>query len=171
MIVDRTTRTRRKASLRKLLYTPLAVSILAGAVCAGTGIGAAAPITQTCVPTTTADKWWSLYNCTDQQIYGEWHHQVGFKSSDLVLVRDFPLKPKSHESRERFSSSGFEVKYWIGRICYDDEWWNFPITAPGQFDGNFSLWSNTDGGLRADWRSTGRQSSAKLVYNKADGPC
>ncbi|MDV6276357.1 hypothetical protein R3Q06_22930 [Rhodococcus erythropolis] len=172
MTEDRAFRTRRRASLRKLLYVPLAVGVLAGAISAGTGIGTAAPGPQTCVPTTQAEKWWSLYNCTDQPIYGQWHHQVGSKTSDLNLVKDGQEQPLGREMRERFSSPGYET-YWIGHICYDHKWWNLPMTNPQQFDGNFSLWNTADG-LRVDWNATGPWSSpytAKLVYNKAEGPC
>ncbi|MDV6274112.1 hypothetical protein R3Q06_11430 [Rhodococcus erythropolis] len=115
MTEDRTTR--RRVSLRKLIYIPLAVGVLAGAVGAGTGIGAAAPAvpsTGVTAPTSTTDTasasgsgrpgwdWWSLYNDTGKPIYGTWTEQTGGrKAVTLDLVKDMPLPSPGHESRPR----------------------------------------------------------------------
>ncbi|MFC9768322.1 hypothetical protein [Rhodococcus jostii] len=153
MTEDHTTRTRRTASMRKLLYTPLAVGILAGAVCAGTGLGTAAPATApdaVAASTSTPDaatasttrvidrNWWSLSNDTGKPIYGEFNYQVGTQRSNLILDKDLQLQQGGREGRPWLHSSGFQSEYWTGHICYDHKWWNIPPTEFYTNDGSFS---------------------------------
>ncbi|MFC9769659.1 hypothetical protein [Rhodococcus jostii] len=182
MTADHTTR--RKASLRKLLYIPLAVGVLAGAVGAGTGLGTAAAIpdpdavtTSTPTPDTAPGSagdshWWTLKNDTGQPIYGTWSEQTGSDVSALEVVKDMPLPSGGHESRPRNDSSYGQYghkSYWMGHICYNNAWWNFPRTETYLVDETFSLWSD-GGGLHASW-ATWYLDEVSLVLNPHEAPC
>ncbi|MFC9761631.1 hypothetical protein [Rhodococcus jostii] len=181
MTADHTPRTRRRASLRKLLYAPLAVSVLAGAVCAGTGIGFSAPDVVTAssstpdTPPASTDPgmdWWTLANVTGQPIYGEWSEQSGSAVSKVHIVPDMQLSSPGHESRPRTDNALRGAPYWMGHICYNHVWWNFPRTeqhlAP---NAQFTL-DVVKGKPRATWMTqTGTTPSVDLTENKAEGSC
>ncbi|MDV6275323.1 hypothetical protein R3Q06_17645 [Rhodococcus erythropolis] len=181
MAEERTTGTRRRSSLRKLLYTPLAVGVIAGTVCAGTGIGIAAPgaaAASTSTPDSPLESgdipgydWWTLKNETGESIYGEWSTQVGSTVSELKITSDWPLKNGGFESRPTLGAA-FRHTYWMGHICYQHTWWNLDRYQFGlDIDGTFTL---TVGfaGLFAEWNSNPySKSGAFLVRNWADGSC
>ncbi|MDV6276856.1 hypothetical protein R3Q06_25505 [Rhodococcus erythropolis] len=177
MTANHTTRTRRMARLRKLLYVPLAVSVLAGAVCAGTGIGTAAPIPAPDAVTASAgpsQDWWSLSNDTGQPIYGMFNYQVGPQKSDLVIAKDRPMQQGGREGRQWWHSAfGWSNEYWSGHICYDHKQWNIPLTQFSVIDAGFTLRHDSAGGLKLDWNPIypTDPSSVPFTYNKAEGPC
>ncbi|MFC9769089.1 hypothetical protein [Rhodococcus jostii] len=187
MTVDLTTRTRRIVRLPKLLYISLAVGILAGAVCAGTGLGTAAPISALDVVTASSSTpdtppasarpgwdWWSLVNNTGQPIYGTWSQQVGDISSELEVVKDRPMPQEGHESRPRvhWSSSSDYQPYWMGHICYDHKWWNLP-RARRYPDSNaaFTLDVWPGGRLHATWNPVSGPFDEFLILNPYEAPC
>ncbi|MFC9768933.1 hypothetical protein [Rhodococcus jostii] len=186
MTANPTTRARRMASPRKLLYTPLAVSILASAVCAGTGIGTAAtplpaPDTVTAsssTPDTPSESalpgWevWSLYNRTGQPIYGTWSQQTEDRRSEVKIIKDAPLPDGGYESQPQKEGDLWNTS-WEGHICYNREWWTLP-SGSRNVDNNavFALRA-VNGGLQATWNPIrpGAPSEATLDLNLADGPC
>ncbi|MFC9768105.1 hypothetical protein [Rhodococcus jostii] len=193
MTEDLTTRTRRRASLRKLLYTPLAVGVLAGAVCTGTGLSTATALpapdavinTPDALPASTGDAhWWSLYNDTGQPIYGEWSEQVGSPVSGLEVVKDWQMPQGGHESRPRINESfTLAFPYWWGHICYDHKQWNLGREERNVSDeGRFTLTARPGGGLDVVWEEGGGGGgimlaaarvtrTEHLVENVAEGAC
>ncbi|MDV6278505.1 hypothetical protein R3Q06_34445 [Rhodococcus erythropolis] len=203
MTTDRTARLRRMASLRTPLYIPLAVGVLAGAVGAGTGVGAAGPVTadpdavtasthsaststEDTAPGSAGDThWWSLYNYTGQSVYGEWSVQSGESVSETKTVKDWPLPSGSHESRGRNDSMLWKT-YWMGHICYNHAWYNFPRTHISMGDdATFVLWNaftpeaesggseNVPSGVRVSWNPADPRDPAKadLIRNPYEAPC
>ncbi|MFC9769092.1 hypothetical protein [Rhodococcus jostii] len=178
-----------------MLYAPLAVSVLAGAVCAGTGIGTATPDAVTASASTAdtppasanpAKNWWSLYNYTDKQVYGEFSVQSGKTVSEVKIDKDRQLASGGHESRPTIDSMLWK-SYWMGHICYNHTWYNFPRTEieMGE-DATFVLWNAfaSDGesggrsegvpaGIRVTWNpfDPTHASEADLIRNWAEAPC
>ncbi|MDV6278260.1 hypothetical protein R3Q06_32880 [Rhodococcus erythropolis] len=176
------TRTR-TAVLRKLRCLLVVASVVAGTTCVGTGFGTAMPgdvpgaVTVSAgapgtAPGSAGDKnWWSLYNYTGQSIYGEWSVQTGKNVSEVKLVEDWPLPFGDHESRARNESKWWK-SYWMGHICRNHAWWNFPRTEIVLADdAAFTLWYKN--GLQVGWNpwKTGAPATASLILNLADGPC
>ncbi|MDV6276858.1 hypothetical protein R3Q06_25515 [Rhodococcus erythropolis] len=195
MTEDRTSRTRRRASLRKLLYIPLAVGVLAGAISVGTGIGSTAP---TAAPdaggtasTSASDgptafagdpHWWSLYNDSGLPIYGEWSLQTGPKVIKLDIAKDLPLPFGSHESRPRIDDSGWSRSPradWTAHICFNHAWWSFDRTERNrtaiEFGGNDATFvlRGDNGVLKATWQPSDYRapSEASLDLDPGAGPC
>ncbi|MDV6278361.1 hypothetical protein R3Q06_33540 [Rhodococcus erythropolis] len=181
MTAHHTTRIR-MASLRKLLSTPLAVGILAGGVCAGTGLGTAAPVPDaitesTCAPDTPPAaagdlNWWFLYNFTGQPIYGEWSEQSGSAVSEVKRVKEVPLPDRGFESRGR-NDCGAWNPYWMGHICSNHAWWNLPRDVRRlSHDAAFTL-QLVNGSLKATWNPSDSRApfEAFLTRNWAEGSC
>ncbi|MFC9766649.1 hypothetical protein [Rhodococcus jostii] len=114
-----------KKWLRKAAYTPVAVAVLAGAVCAGAGIGSAA----TADPGTTPDALqssgiataWSMENRTDQSIYGQWDAWNSKReTSRVATTADNPWQPGAIAKSFQEAASS-----WSGRICYNKQYWDF----------------------------------------------
>ncbi|MDV6274113.1 hypothetical protein R3Q06_11435 [Rhodococcus erythropolis] len=174
-----------KKWLRNAAYAPMVVSVLAGAVCAGTGLGSAATDAIT-PPTSGGDRhWWSLYNNTGQPISGEWTEQIGAATSGLTLVKEIPEPQGGHESRPRISDAAHPLSnpYWWGHICYDHKKWNLDRQVRNVSDeGKFTLVAHASDGLDVVWEETnsgggkGLASSTvtrteHLVENTAEGSC
>ncbi|MFD7046225.1 hypothetical protein, partial [Rhodococcus jostii] len=114
----------------------------------------------------------TLKNDTGQPIYGTWSEQTGSDVSALEVVKDMPLPSGGHESRPRNDSSYGQYghkSYWMGHICYNNAWWNFPRTETYLVDETFSLWSD-GGGLHASW-ATWYLDEVSLVLNPHEAPC
>ncbi|MFC9768673.1 hypothetical protein [Rhodococcus jostii] len=177
-----------KKWLRKAAYAPLAVAVLAGAVCAGTGIGTAAPTTApeaVTASTSTKDtppasadpamNWWTLFNNTGQPIYGTWSEQSGSDVSELNLVPNMPLRSSGLESRPR-NDSPLWNSYWMGHICYRGAWWNFPREARSLGRDAFFRLTPADGdwnSLNVTWNSTGVEDPVvtPMIRNPHEAPC
>ncbi|MFC9769242.1 hypothetical protein [Rhodococcus jostii] len=173
----------RMASLWKLLYTPLAVGVVAGAVCAGTGVGTAAPIpgpdavtecrsTPDTPPGSAGDvHWWFLYNFTGEPIYGEWSEQSGSAVSEVKIAKDRQLPDRGYESRGR-NDCGAWNPYWMGHICSNHAWWNLPRDVRRlSHDAAFTL-QDVNGSLKATWNPSSRDPfEAFLTRNWAEGSC
>ncbi|MFC9769091.1 hypothetical protein [Rhodococcus jostii] len=189
----------RPDGMRRWAYVPLAVSVLAGAVCGGAGTGTAATTASTDVVTESAttpdaphgsagDKnWWSLYNYTGLPVYGEFSVQTGKAVSEVKIDKDRQLASGGHESRPTTNSVWWR-DYWMGHICFNHAWYNFPRTdITIDQDATFALWNGKVGdvesggrregvpaaGVYATWnpRSSKDPSKANLIRNWAEAPC
>ncbi|MFC9769669.1 hypothetical protein [Rhodococcus jostii] len=179
MTTERIT-TRRKPRPGMLFYISLAGSVLAGAVCAGTGTGAATPLaadavteSATTAPPPVPVTIWSLKNDTTLPIYGTWGEQEGTKSSGIDLKSWNALT--SHESVDAQVTDGgsFDRTHWWGHVCYDHTWRNLNgYSFPKEASVNLSR--GKDGGLWASFDGAGESwghKEVRLIDNVAEGRC
>ncbi|MFC9761630.1 hypothetical protein [Rhodococcus jostii] len=164
--------------------------VAAGSVCTGVGVGSAgtgaAPdaVTSSASTADTAPGsavlpgwvWWSLYNDTGEPVYGEWSEQVGGDVSVLNLVKDMSLRNEGHESRKRVDDGGWfsANSYWMGHICYNHAWWNFPRSKyTFGSDAAFRL-QVVNGGLQATLNPAYTEHPSEkvsLIRNPHEAPC
>ncbi|MFC9769243.1 hypothetical protein [Rhodococcus jostii] len=184
-MTDVSTKKNRPHRMRRWVYAPLVAAVTAGAICTGAGIGSAgtgaAPDAVT-ASTSTADtapgpagdkNWWSLYNFTSKPIYGEWSVQTGKNVSEVKIAKDRQLQTSNRESRPRNDSVWWK-SYWMGHICYNNAWWNFPRTAidvDQDFTFTLDVWPGDR--LHATWnpRVPGSPFDAFLIRNPYEAPC
>ncbi|MFC9768082.1 hypothetical protein [Rhodococcus jostii] len=182
MTVDHTARTRRRASIRKLLYTPLAVGILAGAVCAGTGIGAAAPAvdavaesTTTPAPSAPPANEWVLANETASPIYGLWSENRGDATSKVETDSDHPLEPGGTASRTNLDETAGHLTYWWAHVCYNHRWRNLNAGRSGPYLTDRMELKADGPHLAVEFFATGdlheRNGRAVLEDNPYEAPC
>ncbi|MDV6277350.1 hypothetical protein R3Q06_28025 [Rhodococcus erythropolis] len=140
MTEDLIIRTHRRASLRKLFYIPLAVGVLAGAVGAGTGIGAAASsdgVELAGTPTGsfqapevgTADHVWKLTNDqvgSNGPIWGELYKQQGSFTSTLTIPKNAPLALGQSSGAVKQISDVFYKEYTWGTLCFNHDQYTLP---------------------------------------------
>lgn len=128
-------RTFRQSGRRSLIHVLLAVGVLLGAGCAGTGIGAA---TGTDVYERAASvnesggtqSIW-MWNRTAFPIWGEMHQQKGENVSEHYVTKVDPLLTgKSASSQLSLGDVG--LVYTWGRWCYQGSWWNLPRQVYGR---------------------------------------
>lgn len=114
-----------KNLLRKAAYAPLAAAVLAGAVCAGAGIGSAATDADADV-NSTADVGWTVINDTDQTLTGgKFHkHEVDSWTFPESTIDVTGLAP--HESRSgTYQSTIFGLNYTRAEnVCYNNLKWS-----------------------------------------------
>ncbi|MDV6277717.1 hypothetical protein R3Q06_29930 [Rhodococcus erythropolis] len=116
--------TKNKNLLRKAAYAPLAAAVLAGAVCAGTGIGSAATDTGADAGVSVPDRTWRVVNDTGKELTGgkfgkmDENHPIG-----TIYVTG--LKPNearygSYESGGILDSNGTMAD----GVCYNNRMWH-----------------------------------------------
>lgn len=131
----------RKKMLRALLIAPVAVGVLAGAVVAGTGVGAAAPAES---PSQGAIAW-SVTNLTDQTLtvgrfYRQEFDQFGESTAQASRI-EFggpsyapALKPGDQATTDRHVPGKGITKTW-GDVCYQNTKWEISkkqaVDTPG----------------------------------------
>ncbi|MFC9768499.1 hypothetical protein [Rhodococcus jostii] len=173
MTEDHTTRTRRTVSLRKLLNTSLAVSVLAGAVWAGTGVGTAAPHeAPPSAPSTGAssDERWHVANDTDKTLIGEFYRQNHNNTSEAVFMppQKGVLPGQAQMSNRRQETNMFWYTYTWGRVCFKGFWWDLP-KREDNWDDDVHLYSASPDELYAQvGRASGR---APTRLTKTAGAC
>ncbi|MDV6278367.1 hypothetical protein R3Q06_33590 [Rhodococcus erythropolis] len=124
------TTTRRNPGLRTLLYIPLAAAVLAGAVCAGTGIGSAAstiasdPVTGSTAPghdLTDKEDGWHLINGTDQPLSVVWTERNGNNAETLGGGKPLTLQPGALAAAQAVQRDGTaDNTYWWGHVlCFN----------------------------------------------------
>ncbi|MFC9769422.1 hypothetical protein, partial [Rhodococcus jostii] len=171
----------RNPGLGMLFCLSLAGSVLAGAVCAGTGTGAATPLVADAVtesattapPPVPVKPMWSLKNDTTLPIYGTWGEQEGDKSSGVDRPAWRAWASNEVVYAEVTDGGSFDKTRWWGHVCYDHTWRNlngfwFPKEAIVQ------LFRETDGGLWASFDGAGEfwgYQAVRLIDNVAEGSC
>ncbi|MDV6278720.1 hypothetical protein R3Q06_35720 [Rhodococcus erythropolis] len=184
------TKMNRPYGMRRWTYAALVAAVTSVTVCSGAGTGSASAgagpdaVTTSVSAADTAPGsavlpgwvWWSFYNDTGQPIYGEWSEQVGDTVSVLNLVKNMPLRTEGHESRKRVDDEGWfpSRPYWMGHICYNHAWWNFPrsVYTFGS-DAVFRL-QVVNGGLQATLNPAYAEHPSEkvsFIRNPYEAPC
>ncbi|MFC9769597.1 hypothetical protein [Rhodococcus jostii] len=165
-----------KKWLRKAAYAPLAAAVLAGAVCAGTGIGSATTTDPATTPDTlqsgeTSSTAWSVQNLTGQPIYGQWDawNSDGAKSR-VAATADDPWQLGATAKADQVVTPNFGWTKWSGRTCYNKQYWDFyPVTLNLANNTAFKLEADSRGTLHASY-TTFEGASGDMDHKKALTP-
>lgn len=116
--------------VRWWLYAPLVAVVAAGSVCAGSGVGSAAPDATAGESGVVAvvdapNLMWYVKNSTSQAVWGEMHKRSAVDVSEIQISREQQLG-SGHMVAADQPIAWWSREYTWGRICYRGAWWNLP---------------------------------------------
>ncbi|MDV6278317.1 hypothetical protein R3Q06_33280 [Rhodococcus erythropolis] len=167
---------RNKDRFRAAAYAPLVAAVLAGTICAGTGIGTAAPTAAAIVTVPPPiQNMWQLINTTDTPIYGNWAQQRAGDSSEIIRGIWGPLKPGESASAAQVKMTFGRYEYWWAHVCYNHMWRNLNGGVAGQYETDYAeLEKTATGGLAVEFFHGDlheRNGRVVLEDNPAEGDC
>ncbi|MDV6278281.1 hypothetical protein R3Q06_33055 [Rhodococcus erythropolis] len=118
----------------------LAGVVVAGGICGGAGISAAAtpdaPSTESVdAPQSGADRW-SVTNRTGEPVWGNIASQRGSYTSQIGWPKDAPVPSGAGDSAPNSPYGTIGHVYTWGSICYHGAWWSLPREDYYAFDWN-----------------------------------
>lgn len=157
-------------------------AVAVGSVCAGTGVGSAAPYATSGLGGIAAAvdvpnlMWeapnmiWYVKNYTAQPVWGEMHKRSAVDVSEIQISREQQLG-SGHMVAVDQPIAWWSHEYTWGRICYEGAWWNLPQFEYGMSGGTtFDLVPFGDEGKSLLMRVNGNE-DIPLTETPGDSGC